>query len=310
MKSIAYRMLCVLAVFSVLGLLVKALSTGIVLNSTEQKGKKPYTISVIDSDSPAYKIGALILRPIIEARIDRYISEQGLEKYLRDVASAAPLRENFRLLDIEEGEGREVLCGQSVSAMVFHFPMEDEEMADPLQAARKIGGNIRPISFKLGSHEIGELNYALTGMRHNGSRVVTVTSGRNSGSYYVQLTSVDDEVPEARSIRNLMLFDKEDPNYGGGTVAVARCGDKVSVTYTVKDVRGEVLVQDRVVDFTIGSRSVPIVLELGIIGLRSDNRRSIIVPPELLSDFDGSVDKHGVKIIDAQVTHKAPATGN
>ncbi|ACZ49101.1 hypothetical protein ACIS_00480 [Anaplasma centrale str. Israel] len=308
MKVLAYRVLCVVAVFAVLGLLLRAVSTGIVSDVAERT-EKPYRVSIADNDSPAYKIGALILRPIIEARIDRYISEQGLAEYLHNMASATPLKENFRLVDMEEGEGREVLCGQKVSAMILHFPMDGQESTDPLQAARKISGSTQPVSFRLGSHEVKELNYALAGMRRGGSRIVTITRDGEgkSDSYYVQLTSVDDTVPEAKDIRNLMSFDKRDTG-SKGAITEARCGDEVSVTYTVKDVRGEVLIEDRVVDFVIGARSVPIVLELGIIGLRSDSRRSIIVPPELLSGFDRGVDKHSVKIIDVQVRHKAAPT--
>ncbi|AXW84196.1 hypothetical protein BKM88_03290 [Anaplasma marginale] len=314
MKVIVYRLLCVIAVFAVLGLLLRAVSTSIVSGITERMDKKPYKVSVVDNDSPAYKIGALILRPIIEARIDRYISKQGLAEYLRDAASAAPLAGNFRLIDIEEGEGREVLCGQKVSAMILRFPMDGQEITDPLQAARKISGSTKPVSFRLGAHEVKEVNYALAGMRRGGSRVVIVTRDEEgkSDSYYIQLTSVDDTVPEANDIRNLMSFDKRDANSNKEAVTEARCGDAVSVKYTVKDVRGQVLVADQVVDFIIGNRSVPIVLELGVVGLRSDSRRSIIVPPELLSGFDRAVDKYSVKIIDAQIEHKkapVPASG-
>ena len=308
MKVLAYRLLYVVAGFAVLGLLLRAVSTSVVSGIAERTDK-PYRVSITDNGSPAYKIGALILRPIIEARIDRYISEQGLAEYLRDAASAASPEENFRLIDLEEGEGREVLCGQKVSAMILHFPMDSQEIVDPLQAARKISGSTQPVSFRLGAHEIKEINYALAGMRRGGSRIVTVTRDEEgkSDSYYVHLTSVDDKVPEAHDIRNLMSFDKRDTSIKEAATE-ARCGDAVSVKYTIKDVRGKVLVEDQVVDFIIGNRSVPIVLELGVVGLRSDSRRSIIAPPELLSGFDQTVDKRGVKIIDAQIKHKKVPT--
>ncbi|MGN7661102.1 MAG: hypothetical protein ACTJLK_00535 [Anaplasma sp.] len=264
---------------------------------------KPYSITTLDDSSPAaYKLGALIFRPMIEERLDRYIREQGLEEHLRDVTFRMPPKEKFHSIDLEQGEGPAALCGQKISATVSYFPTDGyRDTVDPSKIMERIKLGVKPVNFKLGSHKVQELNHAIVGMRKGGSRVINVTAGKNTGGHYVQLLSIDDEVAESLAMADLIIFDQKKPSGSMGPVAVTHCGDKVSITYSIRDIRGKVLQKEKRVDFVVGDRQVPIVLEVSTLGLRSDSIRSIIVPQELLSGFGEDVEENCAVVVDVQV---------
>ncbi|MGN7678375.1 MAG: hypothetical protein ACTJLL_01260 [Anaplasma sp.] len=313
MKKAIRWLLYVVGSLAVFGILLRTAFTAITPSSIgieDVSTGKPYSITTVDDGSPAaYKLGALVFRPLIEERLDRYIKEQGLEEHLRDVAFRMPPKETFHSIDLEQGEGPAALCGQKISATVSYFPTDgykDEDAVNPSKIMERVRLGIKPMNFKLGSHKVRELNHAMIGMRKGGSRVINVTAGENIGGHYVQLLSIDDEVAESQAMENLITFDQKNPSDGVRPVTVTHCGDKVSITYSIRDVRGKVLQKEKSVDFVVGDRQVPIVLEFSALGLRSDSIRSIIVPQELLSDFGKNVKGNDAVVVDVHVTRSAP----
>ena len=319
-----------IAVVFVLGLVAKA-----VLNFAEKNviasAEKPYRTFSSNTESLGYKLGATILRPLVESRIDKYLKDQGMEEYLLELKSRAFPVIGFSFIDVESGEGPEAVCGQEVSAIVISVPVSDavSGSASVLKAVSKqllrklpasavkeslnprmpISEEIAPSTLKIGTHEIPEVNYSLAGMRKNGSRVVTVTDmdGNAVSHHYILVKSINNAGYLTNAMKGFMIFDKGNSAPRKTPVTIARCGDKVSVTYKIRDLNGDLVTQGTTGEFTIGAREVPLAFDLGAIDLRSDVARSIIVPPEFFKGFNkGGAHHKSVSVLDLQIAHSTP----
>ncbi|QXK91830.1 FKBP-type peptidyl-prolyl cis-trans isomerase [Neoehrlichia mikurensis] len=256
------------------------------------QSKKPYEIFPSDN-SVTYQIGYKILRPIIEARIDYYIKKHGLEEYLHKIKSKIYKKTNFTFYDIRQGNGKMVVCGQDISVIIYKISNTTTTNIENI-----INNFPNPENIRLGSHSVPELNYAIDGMQENGERIVTINSGKNHGNYYIKV--ITNKSNNIQGIKNLLTFNNVIKNYKG-TVNTIRCGDTVSIKYTIRNSHGTPILNDLKAHFTVGKGQVPLALELSVINMTSDHTRSAIIPPELLKDFKNQIDLNNIKIIDLQV---------
>ncbi|MFV9838546.1 MAG: hypothetical protein AB8U44_00770 [Aaplasma endosymbiont of Hyalomma asiaticum] len=300
-KKIAYWVMNTSIALVVVLLALKVASVLIVTNSTDRDNKY-YSLNISDSGSLGYRVGAIILRPIIESRIDSYIREQGLWEYLENLKLQMPPKSSFSYSDVQEGTGPKVLCGQKVTAHIVSTQTGGTEKSTTDNLNDKIasivnGGGLLPISFQVGTHDVSEVNYGLLGMQKDTSRIIVVDSEKFSGSHYVNLISIDSSGPSEEVMNRFMVFDRTKPKENKA-VSVFRCGDEVSIMYNVRDASGNILISRKAETFKIGARTVPAALDLAAVDLRSDSMRSVIVPPELMHDFDNIPGDANIKIID------------
>lgn len=307
MKKMVYWLVGTFAVMGVLALLLHGLAQTIV-GPTIDVADRPYKLSITENASVGYKIGATILRPLLEARIDSYIKEQGLEEYFENLKANMPQKSNFSVNEMERGTGPGAVCGQLVTATVISMPKlpPGNVRKNTSEISKLLAQSTTTELFRIGTHAIKELNSALLGLRRGGGRVILIHGGENAGSVFVNLVSIESPEPTEDVMERFMVFDKVNPD-GKGTSAVARCGEKVSVMYNVRDHRGAVLAKEQTADFVIGERTVPVALDLAAVDLQSNIKRSVIVPPELLDGFE-DLDKNSIKILDLWMnpsTHSA-----
>ena len=313
-KKIACWVINTSIVFAVMLAVLKVASVLISTNGIENNSGNSglYSLSVSDSSSAGYRLGATILRPIIEARIDNYIREQGLEEYFKSLKLQMPPKSSFSYSDTQEGVGPKVMCGQDITATILSTQTggtekvtysSHDKMASPTDSG------FAPISFRLGTHRMPEINYALPGMQKDTGRIIVVDSEKFSGSHYVNLLSIDSPELDEGVMERFMVFEKAKPSTNEA-VSVFRCGDKVSVMYNLRNAAGNILVREKTETFTIGEGTVPMALELASVDLRSDIIRSVIVPPELLQGFNNISDHSSIKIIEVWFDHQAGAVAN
>ncbi|NSX83856.1 peptidylprolyl isomerase, partial [Wolbachia endosymbiont of Atemnus politus] len=75
------------------------------------------------------------------------------------------------------------------------------------------------------------------------------------------------------------------------------------IRYSVIGHDGEYIIKNQTMQFKVGDKKVPLAIELGVMGMRENNNRTIISPPELLNVTDGMLigdidfDEESVSII-------------
>lgn len=298
MRKTVYWLIGTVVVVAVIAFLLHGVSHTIIGGTdTNIPDNRPYRLSLTDNVSVGYKIGATILRPLLEARIDSYIKEQGLEEYFENLKATMPQKSNFSFNELDEGTGPGAVCGQLVTAVVINMPKSPEgSWKDANEISKLLSQNTTTELFRIGTHPIRELNSAILGLKPGGGRVVLIHSGKNAGSVFINLSSVESQKPSEEVLERFMVFDRENHD-SKGAPSIARCGDQVSVKYNIRDHRGIILVKGQTANFVIGERTVPAALDLASVGLQSNSIRSVIVPPELLEDFE-NLDKSSIKILD------------
>lgn len=258
-----------------------------------EKDNQTYEISVT-SDGLVQTIAYYLIKPILESALDRYIEKHGLTEYLRELEQQEEESVNF--YEISEGSGNRAFCGQEVSLQIYKISNSNN-----LLTSLPFASQISDTTLEIGKGKLKDLSLGVIGMKEGGERVVITTEDDSKVNFYVKLTKVKDQYPD--SVNNLMIFDNLISKIG----KQVKCGDEVSIKYSVIDHSGEYIVKDQTIQFKVGSRKVPLAIELGVMGMRNGNNRAIITPPELLSVTDDMVindiyfDEENVSIIDLRV---------
>lgn len=233
-------------------------------------------------------IAYYLVKPILESTLDRYIEKHGLTEYLRELMQQEEDRVNF--YEISEGSGDKAFCGQEVSLQIYK-----------ISNSISLSNQASDITLEIGKDKLKDLSLRIIGMKEGGERVVTTIDGDN---FYVKLVEIKDKYPD--SANNLMIFN----NSVGKTGKRVKCGDEISVKYSVMDHSGEPVVKAQALQFKVGDKKVPLAIELGVVGMRSGNNRTIISPPELLSVTDDMIikdmhfDEENISIIDLSIDDK------
>ncbi|AHC39343.1 hypothetical protein [Ehrlichia muris] len=299
MKKILSRLLYICLTLITVMLIGKSLTmlyTKTIFNHTDNPSK-PYKINA--NHSLTHTIGYQLLRPIIESRIDYYIKVNGLVDYLEHIKHKIIKPDLFKIHDIVEGNGKKVLCGQNISATIHKFVYDPNNKNTFSQALTNIP---QEVTFKLGESIIKELNYTIEGMEEEGQRIIILTDqeGNFKEQYYVKLISIDSSYPDEAN--DILIFNNVIENYEG-TVNKIRCGDSINVRYSIRESNGKVILEDQELKVDVGKNEAPLAIELGLINMRSDMTRSIIVSPKLFTNFEKieNFDENSIKIIDISI---------
>ncbi|WCR57637.1 FKBP-type peptidyl-prolyl cis-trans isomerase [Wolbachia endosymbiont of Ctenocephalides felis wCfeJ] len=247
-------------------------------------------------------IACYLVKPILESALDRYIEKHGLKEYLEEIVQQEEEENTINFYEITEGEGSKAFCGQEVLLQVH-------KMSHSLSALPSLSSQASDVTLKIGQDNWKEVGLGVIGMKEGGERVVTVGSIANDNkmnfsSYYVKLLEVKDEYPD--SVSNMIILD----NLVHKTGKQVKCGDKVSIRYSIMEHDGEHLVENQTAQFKIGDKKVPLAIELGVVGMRAGNDRTIISPPELLNVTDDMLiedidfDEENVSIINLSLDTK------
>ncbi|WP_341819014.1 FKBP-type peptidyl-prolyl cis-trans isomerase [Wolbachia endosymbiont (group B) of Phasia obesa] len=213
-------------------------------------------------------IASYLVRPILESALDRYIEKHGLAEYLEEITQQKE-EEMINFYEITEGSGSKVFCGQEVLLQMY-----------------KVSNNLATllptdVNLKIGQDYLKEVSLGVIGMKEGGERVVTIAADDNKmsfNSYYIKLIEVKDKYPD--SVNNLMIFN-DLINKTGKRV---KCGDEISVQYSIKRHNGEYIIKDQIVQFKVGDKKIPLAIELGVVGMRAGNKRTVLSSPDLLTD--------------------------
>ncbi|AAZ68603.1 FKBP-type peptidyl-prolyl cis-trans isomerase [Ehrlichia canis] len=301
MKKILYRLLylCLILIsVALIGNGLQILYTKAMLNKQDTNNHtKAYKINI--NNSLTHMIGYDLLKPLIEARIDYYIKKNGLVDYLENIKHKIIKPDLFKAYDIADGNGKKVLCGQNISAVVYKFSHNTDSKNIISQTLKNIP---QEVTFNLGESIVKELNYTIEGMEEEGQRIIILTDEENNlkEQYYVKLTSINSSYPD--EINDMLIFNNTIEDYKG-TINKIRCGDSVKVRYDIRESNGKIILENQELKVDIGKNQVPLAIELGIINMRSDMTRSIIASPKLFTNFEKleHFDENNIKIIDISI---------
>lgn len=267
--------------------------------SRPEKRDKLYKLNTTN-DSLVQTIAYYLVKPILESALDHYIEKHGLKEYLKEITQQEREENSINFYEITEGSGSRALCGQEVLLQMYKI---SNNLAAPLPS------QVPNVTLKIGQDNWKEVGLGIMGMKEGGERVVTINIANdnktNFNSYYVKLIEVKDKYPD--SVNNMMIFN-DLINRAGKQV---RCGDEVSIKYSVMGHNGEYIIKDQTAQFKVGDKKAPLAIELGVVGMRAGNNRTIISPPELLSVTDGMLigdidfDEENVSIINLSLDTKA-----
>ncbi len=266
--------------------------------SRPEKRDKLYELNTTN-DGLVQKIAYYLVKPILESALDHYIEKHGLKEYLKEITQQEREENSINFYEITEGSGSRALCGQEVLLQMYKI---SNNLAAPLPS------QVPNVTLKIGQDDWKEVGLGIMGMKEGGEHVVTVNIANDNkmdfNSYYVKLIEVKDKYPD--SVNNMMIFN-DLINRAGKQV---RCGDEVSIKYSVMGHNGEYIIKDQTAQFKVGDKKVPLAIELGVVGMRAGNNRTIISPPELLNVTDGMLigdidfDEENVSIINLSLDAK------
>ncbi|BAP00279.1 FKBP-type peptidyl-prolyl cis-trans isomerase [Wolbachia endosymbiont of Cimex lectularius] len=266
--------------------------------SRPEKRDKLYELNTTN-DGLVQTIAYYLVKPILESALDHYIEKHGLKEYLKEITQQEREENSINFYEITEGSGSRALCGQEVLLQMYKI---SNNLAAPLPS------QVPNVTLKIGQDDWKEVGLGIMGMKEGGEHVVTVNIANDNkmdfNSYYVKLIEVKDKYPD--SVNNMMIFN-DLINRAGKQV---RCGDEVSIKYSVMGHNGEYIIKDQTAQFKVGDKKVPLAIELGVVGMRAGNNRTIISPPELLNVTDGMLigdidfDEENVSIINLSLDAK------
>ncbi|MGL9681891.1 MAG: FKBP-type peptidyl-prolyl cis-trans isomerase [Wolbachia sp.] len=266
--------------------------------SRPEKRDKLYELNTTN-DNFVQTIAYYLVKPILESALDHYIEKHGLKEYLEEITQQEREENSINFYEITEGSGSRALCGQEVLLQMYKI---SNNLAAPLPS------QVSNITLKIGQDDWKEVGLGIVGMKEGGEHVVTVNITNDNkmdfNSYYVKLIEVKDKYPD--SVNNIMIFN-DLINRAGKQV---RCGDEVSIKYSVMGHNGEYIIKDQTAQFKVGDKKVPLAIELGVVGMRAGNNRTIISSPELLNVTDGMLigdidfDEENVSIINLSLNAK------
>ncbi len=231
-----------------------------------EKEDKLYEINATH-DGLTQTIARYLVKPILESALDRYIEKHGLAEYLEEITQQKE-EETIKFYEITEGSGSKAFCGQEVLLQMY-------KISNNLAA---LPSQVSDITLRIGEKEV---SLGVIGMKEGGERVVTIAADDNKmsfNSYYIKLIEVKDKYPD--SVNNLMIFN----DLINKTRKQVKCGDEISAQYSIKRYNGEYIVKDQTVQFKVGDRKMPLAIELGVVGMRAGNKRTVLSPPDLLTD--------------------------
>ncbi|MGL9732326.1 MAG: FKBP-type peptidyl-prolyl cis-trans isomerase [Wolbachia sp.] len=266
--------------------------------SSPEKRDKLYELNTTN-DGLVQTIAYYLVKPILESALDHYIEKHGLKEYLEEITQQEREENSINFYEITEGSGSRALCGQEVLLQMYKI---SNNLAAPLPS------QVPNVTLKIGQDDWKEVGLGIVGMKEGGEHVVTVNIANDNkmdfNSYYIKLIEVKDKYPD--SVNNIMIFN-DLINRAGKQV---RCGDEVSIKYSVMGHNGEYIIKDQTAQFKVGDKKVPLAIELGVVGMRAGNNRTIISPPELLNVTDGMLigdidfDEENVSIINLSLDAK------
>ncbi|MCA4774145.1 FKBP-type peptidyl-prolyl cis-trans isomerase [Wolbachia endosymbiont of Mansonella perstans] len=267
--------------------------------SRPEKRDKLYELNTTN-DTLVQTIVYYLVKPILESALDHYIEKHGLKEYLKEITQQEREENSINFYEFTEGSGSRALCGQEVLMQMYKI---SNNPAIPLP------NQVPNVTLKIGQDDWKEVGLGIMGMKEGGERVVTINITNDNktsfNSYYVKLIEVKDRYPD--SVNNMMIFN-DLINRAGKQV---RCGDEVLIKYSVMEHDGKYIIKNQTVQFKVGDKKVPLAIELGVVGMRAGNNRTIISPPELLNVTDSMLigdidfDKENVSIINLSLDAKA-----
>ncbi|MCA4775203.1 FKBP-type peptidyl-prolyl cis-trans isomerase [Wolbachia endosymbiont of Mansonella ozzardi] len=267
--------------------------------SRPEKRDKLYELNTTN-DGLVQTIAYYLVKPILESALDHYIEKHGLKEYLKEITQQEREENSINFYEFTEGSGSRALCGQEVLMQMYKI---SNNPAIPLP------NQVPNVTLKIGQDDWKEVGLGIMGMKEGGERVVTINitndNKTNFNSYYVKLIEVKDRYPD--SVNNMMIFN-DLINRAGKQV---RCGDEVLIKYSVMEHNGKYIIKNQTAQFKVGDKSVPLAIELGVVGMRAGNNRTIISPPELLNVTDSMLigdidfDEENVSIINLSLDAKA-----
>ncbi|NUY39223.1 peptidylprolyl isomerase [Wolbachia endosymbiont of Litomosoides brasiliensis] len=268
----------------------------------QEKKDKLYEINAAHSGW-VQTVAYYLVKPILESALDRYIKKHGLTEYLKETIQQKIEENSINFYEITEGSGSKAFCGQEVVLQMYKI---SNNLATPLPLSKQV----YDVTLTIGQdNNQREVSSGVIGMKEGGERVITVNNIANKNkmnfnSYYVKLIEVKDKYPD--SANSMMIFNELINKTG----KQAKCGDRISVKYSLMRYDGEYMIKDQTVQFKVGDKKVPLAMDLGVIGMKEGNNRTIISPPELLNVTDDMLiedidfDKESVSIISLSLNGK------
>ena len=213
--------------------------------------------------------------------------------------SPIPEIHTINIKDDTLGDGEPAVCGHTVSVAYTAKTLDDVVINDHADADK-------PLTFRIGEHKAMEaLEQGVVGMAKHGTRTIfapAATAYDMKGfsrdnvpkdtrvAFHVELLDITPPLPDAEH----NVFHLLDVKTGFGPLVL--CGEKVKVHLTVKDIEGKTIYSTKDKDqepgtVTIGRSEVFLGLEQGVIGIKNEGIRSLIVSPAFQKTMNGNESK-------------------
>ncbi|WFW29479.1 MAG: FKBP-type peptidyl-prolyl cis-trans isomerase [Wolbachia endosymbiont of Menacanthus eurysternus] len=243
--------------------------------SRPEKKDKFYELRSTTNNNLMQTITYHLMKPIFESIFDYCIEKYGLKEYLKKTIHQEKEENSINFYEITEGSGIKSMCGQIVSLQIYKI---SGNLLTSFLSQNQVTSNI---TLKIGQDDLKELSLGIIGMKEGGERIIIVKITNNNkityNSYYIKLIEIKDKYPD--SVNNMIIFDDLVNKIG----KQVKCGDEISIKYSIIDHNGRYVIKNQTIQLKVGSKMMPLAIELGVIGMRIGDSRTIISPPELLN---------------------------
>lgn len=195
--------------------------------------------------------------------------------------------------DIKKGTGKTIYCGQAVTVHYLAKLFDGTVIED----TRKTN---KPVTFTTGKGQVlPGLDIGVVGMQKGGIRKLFVPASMA----YDAKGFANDNVPPGTMIQvDATVVDVNDTPFDLGKMQVfaqnkgsghapLTCNDVASVVLIVHDTSNNLLLNttnnDTPLMFQIGQGDVPFGLEQAVLGMKQGGKKTLIIPPELLTSQTG-----------------------
>ena len=213
----------------------------------------------------------------------------GFAEYRKKILPGAIL--GLRVEDSNPGEGNAAICGQKIR-LSYTTAHEDGTPIDDSAAKDK------PLEFTIGDHSVmPALEQGVIGMKQGGTRKIFAPDYLSYGlkeyaregvqknervTFEVTLLDATPAIPDMSDLPFRIATTQP-----GNGVELA-CGTPAKLHITVWNMQGEKIFAGKdAITVTPGAAKAMLGIELGILGIRTGEARTLIIPPQLQKTLNG-----------------------
>lgn len=251
-----------------------------------------YTTDSTAKNSPILQFIANSIKPFLEARIDAIILKTGFNAYLKKIIEPTS---HLKIEILKEGIGdQQLICGQMAEIDLALISRNGKHLSDQEKILLTVGlsGVNHDLDLGIIDMKIGEER--LISMISPSSKTHQSSNKNEVNQFQVKLRQIINN----QHNQELQQFKSNNFKYYDILTNLApkiSCGDWIKINLKVLNAQGETLLDNnKSSSYILGTGSMPIILENGLIGMAANDIRLIFANPndlKLLKDLKINDDK-------------------